>query len=336
MDMNKLLIFIAVMLLIFGAFWHSDAPQADAESRRTNILIGSDAILTGIERKNIAETNGRISIDVSQLENPVNIGGLWLRNSGSILEQSADATTWQPFALQSALTAHVNDAEAHSGGGGGTVIASGNYALQSAAHGNAMATYTGEMLNQFADETLQITALVNKADTLTAERFFSLYSTEYSVTAFAFGVDSTNHPIITYATDSITTTTITSTRTMPIGALTEIAAKLTATGIIFYINGEAEAEITRPAFYSAIIYGSGEYRLYEGFKGIGGAVKIGSVSTWPTTGNKGISTDGLLFPGAFLLFPVNEGTGETIGEFAQGWAFTKDIGATWTQMPGLF
>ena len=104
----------------------------DHLSRRTNILAGDD-VLTTIASKNIATQNGVMTIHVTQLENPVKIGGIWLRDNGSCkLEMSLDGSTWTgiggtvdltPYALNADLQAHINDATVHGGGGTPTAYA---------------------------------------------------------------------------------------------------------------------------------------------------------------------------------------------------------------------
>ena len=102
MHLNGWVIALFGITLIIGACAGKelidDAPADDARARRTNILVGQH-LLNGInDAQNVLNSNGFVTISVSQLESPTKLGtGLFLRGNAGKLEYSATgaAGSWQ-------------------------------------------------------------------------------------------------------------------------------------------------------------------------------------------------------------------------------------------------
>jgi hypothetical protein len=303
-----------------------------------------------------AATNGRIQWNTDHLEFSNNGGSTY---TNFLALPSTNATTFTFGSGASTGTIDINFASYTGlrydiasgkvqfydsvwkdiGSGSGT-----SYILTSADHTNTFLnqTKTGQF-TQLNSTTFQISAFAKFTDLTTAENILHRIEAGYSCTMMKFGKDATDHLFYTQGTayaDPCVVTTYTTTATLSAAQQNrwvEYAVQVNQAGnITFYVDGLAFDTQAMTTAMAAQATANETLRLYEGWEGSGGAVKIGTLISWPTSGWKGIDTEMNTFPGAVFVLPLTE-TGESVVVDTIGNVFlAKDADVTWGTLRGGF
>lgn len=303
-----------------------------------------------------AATNGRIQWNTDHLEFSNNGGSTY---TNFLALPSTNATTFTFGSGASTGTIDINFASYTGlrydiasgkvqfydsvwkdiGSGSGT-----SYILTSADHTNTFLnqTKTGQF-TQLNSTTFQISAFAKFTDLTTAENILHRIEAGYSCTMMKFGKDATDHLFYTQGTDyadPCVVTTYTTTATLSAAQQNrwvEYAVQVNQAGnITFYVDGLAFDTQAMTTAMAAQATANETLRLYEGWEGSGGAVKIGTLISWPTSGWKGIDTEMNTFPGAVFVLPLTE-TGESVVVDTIGNVFlAKDADVTWGTLQGGF
>lgn len=215
------------------------------------------------------------------------------------------------------------------------------WGIESTSHSNTLLSVSQETFTQFEQAELQLSVLAEVTDLAIEEVFVEVETTysAYTCPKIRFGKTSTNYLFVEHCTNVMTAAYTRYTSTIPLtaaqqGRMVEYAVKVDeGTGITFYMDGVADT-LSISTTMDKSGSGTDVLRLYKGFSGVAGPVKIGNAAVWPD-GWKGISRGGESFPFAVFLLPLSEGEGSSLSDAVGGLALTLNAGA-WVEIPGPY
>lgn len=218
------------------------------------------------------------------------------------------------------------------------------FALDSTDHTNIfLANTKSGQYSQLDSTTLQMSFFANFTDLATAENLLHRIEAQYSCTLQRFGKDVSDQLVYEHTTTVATvcvTTVYTSTATLTAAhqaRWVEYGVQINEAGnITFYVDGVAWDTQAMTSSQATQATHNETLRLYEGWEGSGGAVKIGDTITWPTTGWKGIDTEMNTFPYAVFVLPLTEEGESTVTDTVGSEPLTKDGDVTWETVRGGF
>jgi len=340
--------------------------------RRTVILVGDD-VLHELTMQNLTSVNGVVTVQVDTLESPVSVDTAYLRDNAGRLEFYDNASTWQPVGIDGYTNASSFDIGPDLDGtlalkfGGTEAIywntstlelkwwdgiqwrdfGSGSgqgFALTVDDHTNtALENTKSGQYAQLDSTTLQLSFLANFTDLATAENFLHRIETGYSCTEMRFGKNASDQLVYEHFTnhtstcDSTTYTTTATLSSVQQGRWVEYAVQVDEAGnIVFYVDGEVFESQAMTSAMDAQATDNEILRLYEGFRGGMGPVKIGTLITWPGSGWKGIDLEMQTFPGVVFGLPLSEYGQSTVTDVIGSEPLSKDGDVSWTSVSGGF